>query len=189
MARSSSIAARSLVDGRGSGSLLYSDVGISFWGGVDPASGRVIDTHHPLHGESIAGAVLAIPSGRGSCTGSTVLLELLLAHRAPAAIVLRQPDEILAIGAIVGEEIFGRSLPLVCVGDEGFARLAGANGSRVAVDGDALHIGGGGGGGGAAATAQPAADEEALQLSASDRALLGGEGGKAAQVAMYSIAA
>ena len=66
-----SIEGRSLVAGRGQGSLLHADLGLSFWGGVDPFSGEVIDRHHPLSGQSLAGRVLAIPSGRGSCTGSS----------------------------------------------------------------------------------------------------------------------
>ena len=69
------------VPGRGSGELLCANVGLSFWGGVDPVSSTIIDHHHPLHGRSIAGKVLAIPNGRGSCTGSQVMLELLLNGR------------------------------------------------------------------------------------------------------------
>ena len=97
-----SIEGRSLVAGRGQGSLLHADLGLSFWGGVDPFSGEVIDRHHPLSGQSLAGRVLAIPSGRGSCTGSSVLLELILNGPAPAALVLAEPDEILTLGALVG---------------------------------------------------------------------------------------
>ena len=50
-----SIEGRSLVAGRGQGSLLHADLGLSFWGGVDPFSGEVIDRHHPLSGQSLAG--------------------------------------------------------------------------------------------------------------------------------------
>ena len=100
----------SIVPGRGAGELLAASVGLSFWGGVDAVSGTVIDRHHPLCGESVAGKVLAIPNGRGSCTGSQVVLELLLAGQAPAAILLRRPDQIIALGVIVAEELFGLSL-------------------------------------------------------------------------------
>jgi len=98
-----------IVPGRGVGELLSASVGLSFWGGVDAVSGTVIDRHHPLCGESVAGKVLAIPNGRGSCTGSQVVLELLLAGQAPAAILLRRPDQIIALGVIVAEELFGHS--------------------------------------------------------------------------------
>ena len=76
---------KELVGGRGDAELMWADTGLSFWGGVDPIDGTVIDLHHPLHGQSIAGKVLAIPNGRGSCTGSQVLLELLLNGTAPKA--------------------------------------------------------------------------------------------------------
>ena len=106
----SCLAGETIVPGRGAGELLSASVGLSFWGGVDAVSGTVIDRHHPLCGESIAGKVLAIPNGRGSCTGSQVVLELLLAGQAPAAILLRRPDQIIALGVIVAEELFGLSL-------------------------------------------------------------------------------
>jgi predicted aconitase with swiveling domain len=59
------VAARELVGGSASGKILFSHVGLSFWGGVDPLSGIVIDHTHPLHGKSVANIILAIPNGRG----------------------------------------------------------------------------------------------------------------------------
>lgn len=59
-----------MLPGRASGEVLYSDVPLSFMGGIDPRSGAVIDLHHPLIGACVAGKVLALPSGRGSCSGS-----------------------------------------------------------------------------------------------------------------------
>jgi predicted aconitase len=44
---------------------------------VDPSTGEVIDRHHPLSGACVTGTILAIPSARGSCTGSSVMLELI----------------------------------------------------------------------------------------------------------------
>ena len=98
---------RPLVAGRASGTLMYTDEGLSFWGGVDPLTGIVIDGNHPWHGQCITGRILALPSGRGSCTGSQVILELLLNGKAPAGILLRDTDEILALGVFVAEELSG----------------------------------------------------------------------------------
>jgi predicted aconitase with swiveling domain len=78
-----------LVAGNAQGELLSAPVGLCFWGGVDPQMGIAIDQHHPLCGESLAGCVLAIPSGRGSCSGSGVLLEPILNGHAPAAAITR----------------------------------------------------------------------------------------------------
>ncbi len=66
--------ASAVLPGHASGPVLATAEGLSFWGGVDPATARVIDAHHPLHGESVAGAVLMMPTSRGSCTGSGVPL-------------------------------------------------------------------------------------------------------------------
>lgn len=167
---------RCLVAGHARGRLAWAPLGLSFWGGVDPASGRVIDRHHPLHGLELAGRILAIPSGRGSCTGSAVLLELLLAGRGPAALVLSEPDEILSLGAIVAEELFGRSLPVVSLGAAAFAALAECDEIAVA-DGwvgapeDPF-------------PATPVDTPQELQLSATDRAKLAGAEGQAVQAAI-----
>jgi len=76
---------KEIVGGVAEAELMYADTGLSFWGGVDPLDGTIIDLHHPLHGQSMAGKILAIPNGRGSCTGSQVMLELLLNGTNPKA--------------------------------------------------------------------------------------------------------
>lgn len=58
--------ARSILAGVARGPVLATPEPLSFWGGVDPATGKIIDVHHPLHGRSIAGAVLMMPSDRKS---------------------------------------------------------------------------------------------------------------------------
>ena len=54
------------------GEVIAFDEGLSFWGGVDPDTGRVIDAHHAAHGASLAGKVVLMPTSRGSCSGSGV---------------------------------------------------------------------------------------------------------------------
>lgn len=78
---------------------------ISFWGGVDPATGTIIDARHPDRGRNIAGTVLALPGTIGSSSASAVLLELVHAGRAPAALLLDQPDAILLLGLVVAREM------------------------------------------------------------------------------------
>lgn len=78
---------------------------ISFWGGVDPKTGTIADPRHPEYGRTIAGRVVFIPSTIGSSSASAVLLELVHAGRAPAAIVLHEPDAILLLGLIVAREM------------------------------------------------------------------------------------
>ena len=81
--------------------VLCSDVGLSFWGGIDELTGIVIDTSHPLCGMDVSDTILILPSGRGSCTASQVLLELILNRKAPRALVLRDRDGLICVGALV----------------------------------------------------------------------------------------
>lgn len=83
--------------------VLYSDVGLSFWGGIDEVTGIVIDASHPLCGMDVSDTILVLPSGRGSCTASQVLLELILNKKSPRAIVLRDRDGLLCVGALVAQ--------------------------------------------------------------------------------------
>lgn len=88
---------------------------ISFWGGVDPRSGMIIDARHPQRGLSIAGTVLALPGTIGSSSASAVLLELVHAGKAPAAILMDAPDAILLLGLIVAREMGWRVPPALRV--------------------------------------------------------------------------
>ncbi|WP_459729221.1 cis-3-hydroxy-L-proline dehydratase [Pseudomonas sp. MHK4] len=188
MPRPISLTGRSLVAGAAQGALLFADVGLSFWGGVDPCTGEVIDRHHPLSGQHLAGRVLAIPSGRGSCTGSSVLMELISNGHAPAALVLAEADEILTLGVLVAQTIFARSLPVLCIGPQAFAALGGQAFARVEnttlslfdhLPGDAWQ---------ALDSPLPNSDSSAsIRLNEHDRALLDGRHGKAAQMAMQIV--
>lgn len=86
---------------------------LSFWGGIDAETGRVIDQSHPDRGRSVAGAILVMPGGRGSSSSSSVLAEALRRRTAPKAILLSVPDPILTVGAIVAQELYGIRLPIV----------------------------------------------------------------------------
>lgn len=188
MPRPTSLTGRSLVAGAAEGPLLFADVGLSFWGGVDPFSGEIIDRHHPLSGEYLAGRVLAIPSGRGSCTGSSVLMELISNGHAPAALVLAEPDEILTLGVLVAQTIFERSLPVLCIGREAFAALRGKAFARV--DGASVTVFEHLPGDAWQALDSPLQTQDPsapIELTEHDRALLDGQHGKAAQVAMQIV--
>ncbi|MBP2295513.1 cis-3-hydroxy-L-proline dehydratase [Azospirillum rugosum] len=178
---------RCLVGGHALGPVIHSDTPLSFWGGVDSFTGTVIDRHHPLSGRSLAGAVLAIPSGRGSCSGSGVMLELILNGHGPAALVLERPDDILTLGVFVAEEMFGRSIPVVVAGPDRFPLLAQT--AWVEVAGDTLRplSGPDDAVGAPAGTAVPPGAPPDIALTEADRALLDGAGGRAAQVAMRII--
>lgn len=110
---------------------------LSFWGGCDPETGRVIDRSHPALGETLAGRILAMPAGRGSSSSSTVLAEAIRLGTAPAAIVLSESDPILVIGAIVAERLYRRLCPIVVLSPADHAVLAHASAAEIrSGDGD-----------------------------------------------------
>ena len=114
--------------GEGRGRLLVLERPLSFWGGVDPETGRLSDPRHPQHGESLSGRILVMERAIGSSSSSAIMLELLRNDVAPAAIVLGSTDAILVLGVLVAEELGYPSIPLVDVGVEGFERMRAASG-------------------------------------------------------------
>lgn len=106
---------RVLVPGEAAGAVLRLDEPLSLWGGLDPESGEIIDRRHPQSGAHVTGRVLVLPRGRGSSSASSVLLEAVRLGTAPAAIVLAELDPVLALGAAVARELYGRSIPVVVV--------------------------------------------------------------------------
>jgi predicted aconitase with swiveling domain len=115
--------ARTLVAGEARGPAMVLDEPLSFWGGVDPETGRVIDVHHPQFGVEVTGRVLVMPSGRGSSSSSSVLVETIHADTGPVAIVMREPDPIVALGAIVVRELYGTRFPIVVVDEDTYGAL------------------------------------------------------------------
>jgi predicted aconitase with swiveling domain len=79
----------------------------------------------------VTGRILVMPSGRGSSSSSYVLAEAIRAGTAPAAIVLRVADGIVALGAIVARELYGTLVPVVVLGVEAYASVG---------DGDAVEV-------------------------------------------------
>lgn len=115
--------ATTLAPGTGRGPILALEAPLSFWGGVDPGTGRLIDGRHPQAGLSVAGAVLAVPSGRGSSSSSSVLAEAVRSGAGPVAIVLGEPDPIVPVGSVVAAELYGLEVPVVTLAGPAFRRL------------------------------------------------------------------
>lgn len=122
------------VKGKACGTLIASDLELSFWGGVNPQTGEIIDRHHDLSGYHLQDTVLAIPSGRGSCSGSGVMLELLLNKKGPRAILFERQEDILTLGVLVSEEIFGKTIPVVVLKPKDFRAMLRMKGNAIYVD-------------------------------------------------------
>ena len=104
---------RVLAAGEAAGTALVLQEPLSLWGGLDPATGLIIDARHPQRGASVSGRVLVMPAVRGSSSSSSILAEAARAGTAPAAVLLGEPDHILAVGAAVAEELYGSRVPVL----------------------------------------------------------------------------
>ena len=102
---------------------MVSSQAISFWGGLDSQTGKIIDKRHELCGEVVTGKVFVFPGGKGSSTASAVLLESIRLGTAPAAIINAYIDPILALGAIVAEELYHKALPIVVLSQEDYKTI------------------------------------------------------------------
>jgi len=94
---------RTIYKGKAEGEALVTTQGISFFGGVDPDTGIVVERGHQLEGQSIAGKVLIFPTGKGSTVGSYTLYRLKHNGLAPAAIINTECETITAVGCIIAE--------------------------------------------------------------------------------------
>ncbi|MCW3999953.1 MAG: DUF126 domain-containing protein [Candidatus Bathyarchaeota archaeon] len=121
---------RIIYKGKAEGEALVTSMPISFYGGVDPNSGEVIEKGHELQGQSIKGKVLVFPQGKGSTVGSYTLYRLKKNGAAPAAMINRETETIVAVGAIISE------IPFVDKLDIGKIKT----GSKVSVESDTVTV-------------------------------------------------
>ncbi|EPX78214.1 cis-3-hydroxy-L-proline dehydratase [Litoreibacter arenae] len=154
--------------------------GLSFWGGVDPDTGTVIDAHHDLHGQSLAGKIVLMPTSRGSCSGSGVLLQLALNGRAPAALIFREDEEVLTLGAVIASHMFDRTVGVARLAASNYDNLRSRKSARL--QGNML------------AAEQFSIDlhrvtQTDLELTPADKAMLAGDQGRSVALAMEVICA
>ncbi len=129
------IKGRIISKGVAQGEALITSEPITFLGGVDPKSGRVVERGHELEGKCVAGKVLVFPKGKGSTVGSYVIYGLRRSGLAPAAIINDEAEEMVATGAIVAKIPMLDSLPnksafrngmrLLVNADEGYVEVLG----------------------------------------------------------------
>ena len=155
--------------------IVVCDEGLSFWGGVDPDTGVIIDIHHPNCGEKLSGKIVLMPTSRGSCSGSGVLLQLAQNGNAPAALIFRETEDILTLGAMIAERLFDKNIAVLRLVPKIYNLLSEEKSAKI--DNLKLHF---------SNTIinlfQPAKDE--IHLSNSDKKMLAGDNGEATKIAM-----
>ncbi len=120
------IHAITLVPGQAEGQTFVLSEPLSFWGGLDSTTGRIIDQWHPQKDEVMTGRILVMKAGRGSSSGSSVLAEAIRRKTGPAGIVLMTRDAIITVGAMVAAELYGVHCPVVLVEETDWDKIVSA---------------------------------------------------------------
>ncbi|HSQ53208.1 MAG TPA: DUF126 domain-containing protein [Acidobacteriota bacterium] len=94
---------RIISKGIAEGEALTTTMPISFYGGVDPETSEILEKGHELQGKQIKGKILVFPNGKGSTVGSYTLYRLKKGGVAPAGIINRDCETVVAVGAIISE--------------------------------------------------------------------------------------
>jgi uncharacterized protein len=121
---------RIIFKGKAEGEALVTSQPISFYGGVDPNTGVVIEKGHQLQGISVKGKILVFPQGKGSTVGSYTLYRLKKNVVAPAGMVNRECETIVAVGAIISE--------IPCVDKVDMTKIK--TGNKVRIENDTVTI-------------------------------------------------
>ena len=128
-----------LIPGSAKGTVIKSEEPLSFWGGVNPFTGEITDRRHDHFGQVIKDKIFLFPKGRGSSTGSAVLLEAIRNGTAPAAIINLKEDPILALGAIVAEELYHKAIPILILSEDDFCKVMEGDTIKIEPGGRVLH--------------------------------------------------
>ena len=176
------------VNGTATGTLSTADLELSLWGGVDAKTGEVIDQFHPLSGHFLKDTILAIPGGRGSCGGSVMMMELILNGMGPKAIIFERCEEIITLGVMVAEELFGKTAAVVTLSPDDFRQILGWDGKVVYIQDEQVsnaplisNIGNG------APESVTDANNLGIQLTQEDHGMLNGEYGEATRISLRII--
>jgi uncharacterized protein len=127
-----------LVSGQATGETLFLTAPISFWGGVSPETGTIIEKRHPQFGLAMASKILMLPAAKGSSSGSSVLAEILRNGTGPAAIILGAPDAILGTGAMVAEALYSVVCPVIIVDQQLLQSCSKA--LKLSISGNQIHV-------------------------------------------------
>jgi len=121
---------RIIYKGTAEGEALVSEMPISFYGGVDPNTGIILEKGHQLNGQSVKGKILVFPQGKGSTVGSYTLYRMKKNGTAPAGMINRECETIVAVGAIISE--------IPCIDKVEISKIK--TGDRVSIQADTVKI-------------------------------------------------
>ncbi len=112
-----------LIEGTCSAEALVLVERLSFWGGLDPATGRIIDPHHPQNGLSITGCLLVLPGTRGSTSAPSALAESIRCNTGPKGIILAERDVTIVVAVTLTAELYDKSIPVVVIETDDYHQI------------------------------------------------------------------
>ncbi|MGD6810625.1 MAG: DUF126 domain-containing protein [Candidatus Bathyarchaeia archaeon] len=121
---------RIIYKGKAEGEALVTSMPISFYGGVEPSTGVILEKGHELEGISIKGKILVFPQGKGSTVGSYTLYRMKKNGTAPIGMINKETETIVAVGAIISEIPFIDKIDVSKI----------KNGNKVAIENDTVNI-------------------------------------------------
>jgi predicted aconitase with swiveling domain len=121
---------RIIYKGKAEGEALVTSMPISFYGGVDPNTGIVLEKGHELQGQSVKGKILVFPQGKGSTVGSYTLYRMKKNGTAPAGMINRESETIVAVGAIISE--------IPCVDEVDLSKIK--TGNKISIENSVINI-------------------------------------------------
>ncbi len=127
-----------VITGSCCGKAIVSTEPLSFWGGINPETGDIIDQRHEKCGLNICDKIFFFPNGRGSSTSSAILLECIRNKTAPAAIINSTIEPILALGSIVADELYQTAVPIWLLDESAFSNIRDDDYVNISSDGQIL---------------------------------------------------
>jgi predicted aconitase with swiveling domain len=121
---------RIISKGVAEGEALTTTQPISFYGGVDPETSEILEKGHELQGKRIKDKILVFPNGKGSTVGSYTLYRLKKGGVAPAGMINRECETVVAVGAIISE--------IPCVDEVDISKIK--TGGTVRIENDVVTI-------------------------------------------------
>ena len=121
---------RKIRGGRAEAEAVVCSSPLSFLGGVDTSTSKILENDSGSKGLPISDKVLCFPYGKGSTVGSYAMYQLRLNKLAPAAIINTSAEPIIATGAIIAD------IPMVDGIDVNLLRT----GDRLVVDADGAQV-------------------------------------------------
>lgn len=122
--------------GEAIGPLLLLDEPLSFWGGFDPLTGTILDSHHPQAGETVGGKILALYETRGSAGTPAAIAEAIRRGCGPLAFVLVKSDVNIVTGVSVAAHLYQIIIPVITIAENAFHQLRSGQKIEISSDGN-----------------------------------------------------